>query len=169
MVPNVRRTAGGLEYCLRHPRPMGLPDGSGESERGFVLRSMTMALRRAPLYSDLSDRLFLPYVRELERRIDSPGLQYAIACDPSDPWLVLGFVIGEPRILTYLHVRGGFRGLGLATDLAMVLDIVPGVPYAAEFMTYDLVRESAGRTLPIGLAHGGHWIAIPSPWEPTDG
>src|SRR5262249_34991605 len=84
------------------------------------------------------------------------------------PWLVLGFVVGEPRVLTYLHVRGGFRGMGLARSLAALLDIGPGLPFAVEFPTFDVVRDRPGGTLPIGIAHSSHWAAVVRPWHPTE-
>lgn len=181
-----------LDYGLREPLPLGRPDGSGEQERAFVMRSMTMALRSAPEYRDLTPAGFEPYVEELEDRLDDPSLVRLIAYDPMDPWLILGFVIGsrghrftDPStgvvvserlpVLTYLHVKGGFRGLGLAYDLAAHLGIVPGEPAIAEFVTWDLRRDRPGtgrpddpgsRPMPVGLLHNPRWGIEALPWRP---
>lgn len=170
---DVMRTAHGLEYALRAPMSADDHDPSAGAcehcqERGYLMRSMTFALRRAPEYRDLPDRRFDPYARELERRLDDPSLLRAIAYDPYDPWLILGFVVGEPRCLTYLQVRGGFRNLGLARSLASLIDIRPGGPFAAEFPTFDVVRDRPGSTLPIGIAHNPSWAAVVRPWRPTE-
>ena len=162
MASEVMRTVHGLEYALRAPMSEDDHDPGAATcehcqERGFLMRSMTFALRRVPGYRDLSDREFDPYVRELARRLDDPSLVRAIAYDPFDPWLILGFVIGEPGVLTYLHVRGGFRGLGLATALAGLLGIRRGRPAVVEFPTWDLVRENPGTGHPIGLLHNPDW------------
>jgi hypothetical protein len=166
-------TAHGLEYGLRAPMSADDHDPTAVAcahcqERGYLMRSMTFSLRGVPWYRDLSDRAFDPYVRELQRRLDDPSLVRAIAYDPYDPWLILGFIIGEPRVLTYLQVRGGFRGLGLGTSLAALIDVRPGLPFAAEFPTYDLIRERPGRTLPIGIARNPNWAAAVRPWHPED-
>lgn len=181
-----------LDYGLREPLPLGRPDGSGEQERAFVMRSMTMAIRSAPEYRDLTPGGFEPYVEELESRLDDGDLVRLVAYDPTDPWLILGFVIGsrghrftDPQsgaivssrlpVLTYLHVRGGFRGLGLARDLASHLGIVPTVPAIVEFVTWDLRRERPGtgrsndpdsRPMPVGLLHNRNWELSAVPWRP---
>lgn len=174
---DVWTTASGLEYSLRMPlgpeaHDPRTPNCQHCSERGYLMRSMTMALRRAPMYSDMSDRAFDTYVRELEDRLDGYAghrqLLRAVAVDPYDPWVVMGFVIGDPvgRVLTYLHVKGGYRNMGLAESLAGLLNITRHTPYAVEFPTWDIVRERPGRSLPIGLMNGTSWEPIVVPWAP---
>lgn len=157
---DIRVTRASLEYALRLPT-------DGIQERGYLMKSMTGVLRQSIGYRDLRSRDFDPFVRELERRLDDPEYTCIIACDPHDPWLVLGFVLGLPGLLTALHVRGGYRGLGLATDLAELLGITHGVPFGIEFPTTDVMRESPSRSFPIGLMHNSNWSAVVTPWAPT--
>lgn len=157
MSSDIRMTATGLEYTLSAP--------SGDpGERGFVMRSMTAQLVGLPGYRDLSAAKIRPYFDELERRWDDPTSVRLVARPPDDPWLILGFVLGGPMVVTWLHVRGGFRGLGLATDLALELGVSRDTDAVIEFPTWDLVRRIPGHGMPVGLLHNPRWHLTLVPW-----
>ena len=165
-------TRGGLEYGLRSMVGTHLHDptaGSCDhcSELGYVMRSTVLTLRRSPGYRDMGEREFEPYALEVRRRLFDPTVTSLVAYDPCDPWLVMGFVIGEPGIVTALHVRGTFRNMGLAEALAAELGITPGTHGIVEFPTCDVLRERPGRTLPVGLIHNGRWSLTARPWHPA--
>lgn len=148
------RTHTGLETEVVAPR---------SEHRPFALASIVRQLRTVPGPRDLGRRDFDSLVRFVEDRWDDPAVEALVAVDPTDPWLVMGFVLGmpgdagRPPVLTWLHVRGGFRGLGLGTLLASLLGIGPGVPTLVELPTWDLVRDNAGTGHPIGLLHNHNW------------
>jgi hypothetical protein len=138
-------------------------DVPSAAHRSFALSSMVRQLHTVPGPRDLGHREFRDLVAVLESRWDDPSVDALVALDPSDPWLIMGLVLGmpsagdSPPVLTYLHVRGGFRGLGLGTLLASLLGITHGVPTLVEFPTWDLIREREGRDHPVGLLHNPHW------------
>lgn len=144
------RTAVGLDYVLSPPS--GDPD-----ERGYVLASITRQLLTVPGYRDLSRSDRARLFRLLEERWDDVTAIRLVAHDPADPWLVLGFVLGGPGVLTWLQVRGGFRGLGLAAALAAKLGITRETDAVVELPTWDLIRYEATPVLPLGLLHNPRW------------
>lgn len=156
-------TNSGLELFLRAPEPDDDP---------YVLSTMVRTVLGIngdppPSYRNLPDRQANAVERELRRRWVDDDFIKAVAVLPDDDWLIVGYVIGRPRVLTYLSVRAGFTGQGVATALLRLLGIDKDTPSAVEFPTWDLERWQAGRDFPIGIMHSGHWPLLQLvPWTP---
>jgi hypothetical protein len=137
----------------------------------YVMSSMVRTVlgiggQPPPAYAGLDRRATSAIERELRRRWRDPAYVRVVACPTDDPWLVAGFIIGRPGVLTYLNVRSGFTGLGLATALLGGLGIDRDAPAAVEFDTWDLSRPVAGRDFPIGLLNSGRWPRLTLvPWS----
>ena len=155
-----------IDFDLRVPIVRS-HDGRSNSERAFIMRSMTTALRSSPPFKKLGDRDWSHVVQELEDRLDGSDGIRLVALDPEDPWLIIGFVLGGPLRLTYLHVRGGYRNLGVGRKLAEHVGLIPEGPECLiEFPTYDVLRDKEGDTMPIGLAHNPRYNMNVRPWMP---
>ena len=122
--------------------------------------------RPPPSYSGLDRRGRVAVEGELRRRWHDPSYVRVVALDPRDPWLIMGLVVGRPLSLTFLTVRSGYTGLGLATALLAGLGIDRDTPAAVEFPTWDLERPVAGRDFPIGILNSGRWPRLHLvPWR----
>lgn len=150
-----RFTSTGLEYVLTVPH---------DDHRPFILSCIGRQVVTVPGVRELPRPDRSRVVSLAEDRWDDPAFDVLVAVSPDDPWLVMGFAMGrgsdlsdEDPILTYLHVRGGFRGMGLARELAALLGIRPGRPTVVELPTWDLVRENPGHEYPIGLLRNPNW------------
>lgn len=105
--------------------------------------------------------------RELRRRWADDGYTRLVACPRDDQEMIAAFIVGRPRLLTFLSVRAGFQGMGLATELLGCIGIDRGTPAAVEFPTWDLERAAPGDHFPIGLLNGGRWPHLQLvPWAP---
>lgn len=142
---SVVRTPGGLDVVLR---PAVLADDP------YVL---SCAVRT--VLTDVRERSRALLDREVRGAWDDPARTRIVACLPEDPSFILGFAFGLPAVplLDYLHVRGSFRGMGLATTLAVEMGIVRDRPAYVGFATPDLVRRDPERGLPVGLLSTGRW------------
>lgn len=155
-------TESGLEVLVREPRP---------SDDPYVMSTMVRTVcgiegSRPPAYRDADRRTMNAVERELRRRWHDDTFLRAVATSTEDDDMIVGFVVGRPRLLTYLGVRSGLTGMGLATALVGLLDIVREVPAAVEFPTWDLQRDRPGHNFPIGILNSGHWRMTLVPWTP---
>lgn len=158
-MPRPAITRRGLTVLLRAPRTSDTP---------YACRSMLGENSRlAPSHRHMTAAEFNRGPgAELEARWKDPDFPRVVACVPGDEDQILGFAMGRPRLLSYLHVRGSFGNLGLATLLASLFDVRPGEPAAVEFDTRDLSRPEAlpERGLPVGLLHNPDWRLTLLPW-----
>ena len=149
-----------IDIDLRLPVP---------ADRPFILRSMSEAIRRSPPYRTFDGKAWSSVVEELERRVDGHDQIALVATEPTDPWLIIGFVFGAPLRLTYLHVRGAYRNMGIGRLLAEQVGIYPGGPSCVvDFPTFDVIRSTPGDTLPIGLQHNRRYQIDVQPWMPQE-
>lgn len=63
------------------------------------------------------DQFMASYHQFLDMLFKRPGLNISIACLSSDPDVILGFSVHEPRILHFVFVKPHWRKIGIATAL----------------------------------------------------
>lgn len=123
------------------------------SDDPYVLNSAIRTLRLAPQYKRVPAEAFFETIGERFRQLwdrDS-GRMRLIACLPEDPDFIVGFAMGDPEVplLDYVHVRGGFTGQGVATQLLWLMGIDQDTHAAITFETRDyLSRRSWPLLLP---------------------
>jgi len=77
--------------------------------------------------------------------LEDSSLMRVVATPVEDSEMIAGFMIANPDgpILYYLHVRGPFRGLGVARLLLSMAGIEKGTPFAMVYDTRDFRRARA--------------------------
>jgi ribosomal protein S18 acetylase RimI-like enzyme len=143
-------TASGLVLSVREPTP---------ADSIYAVGAMLKTVRSAPSHRDMPARRWAAMAdlaRSLWEHIAPVRL---VATLPDDEFLIVGFAMGDPSAprIDYLHVRGGFRGQGVASALAAELGVRPGVPAAITLDTWDLSRPEPGTSFPVGLLRNPRW------------
>jgi hypothetical protein len=143
-------TDAGLEYVLRD---------AGEADDAYALDSATRCVAGFLRSAGLDRRRINAVLDSLRDAWDDGGRQRVVAHVPGDPDAIMGVAWGLPTVplLDYVHVRGPFRGLGLARALASAMGIERDRPALVGFPTADLCRPKALDRLPIGVLGSGRW------------
>lgn len=128
-------TVGDLELLLRPMVP---------TDEAYVMRSAVNAVRMSEHHRRTDGDRFHATVGQALRDAISSAPVRTVACIPEDPDLIVAFcagIPGLPPILHYLHVRGNFRGQGIATALAReALNMTPQTLTIYTFSTPDIER-----------------------------
>lgn len=146
--------------------PMSLPlyrvrGYNPTTDEGYVVANWAADLASGPLFSplnnerrghDLAFGFVVPTVRRLVSSL-SDAIAVVVPADSEEP--IVGFSLvhatdGLP-IVWHLHVKGRFRGQGVAADLLAMQGIARGGEFIAATVTRDLKRVQSRGTYHIHL------------------
>ena len=130
-----------------------------QQDTGYCMASATRSIRAAAHLKNITDIKELKRLDYCVRNSWDHASTKLIATLPDDDYLIVGMIWGEPDVplISYLHVRGEFRGLGVATYMASLFGVEHGTEAAVGFPTWDLCRYEAGDSMPIGLLYNKNY------------
>lgn len=120
------------------------------SDHAFVYNSFLKSYRDSPMVRGVPNTIYFAKQHDLiELILTSPTSQAVVACNPTDPTQIYGYLLGQafPAIhegsqaiaigLHWVYVKQPFRNLGIAKTLYEKFMTLPGeVPTSAVYFTH---------------------------------
>ena len=69
---------------------------------------------------------------------------FALACDPTDPDLLMGWASGEGTVLHYIYIKTAYRRQGIARQLVGTLGLASqsNLSYSVRTLTSEVIAEA---------------------------
>lgn len=100
---------------------MAIREGQ-ESDYPFIFNSFLKSFRASPVNENVADKVFFSKTHDkMEDYLNSPDIKMFIACSPSEPNTIYGYIVGTEDKLIYAYVKQTRRRLTVATKLAQKL------------------------------------------------
>ena len=101
--------------------------------------------------------VFGPYYdRVIDHILIQPDTRVRIACNPSDPNVIWGYLVSQPKILHYTFVKEAFRKLKIGTDLFQDMGECLYFTHRTQFIEPILRKYSKITYNPFLLFRGEH-------------
>ena len=101
-----------------------------DGDVSFVFSSFLKSCREAPAFQEIPNHIYFAKMHErMEATLDGPQTFTIVACDPSEPDVVFGYIVGElvrdDLVIHYTYVKHALRGFGLGKAMEGELLKIP--------------------------------------------